>query len=69
MKDWQIVVLVLLVVVGIGAVVYFATRRSSPDDGDSDGDGTMASNSTADTIEGFGNVGVGLAAGIARLAT
>lgn len=68
MKDWQIVVLVLLVVVGIGAVVYFATRRS-PDDGDSDGDGTMASNSTADSIEGFGNIGVGLAAGIARLAT
>lgn len=68
MKDWQIVVLVLLVVVGIGAVVYFATRRS-PDDGDSDGDGTMASNGTADTIEGVGNLATGLAAGIARIAS
>lgn len=68
MKGWQVVVLVLLVVVGIGVVVFFATRRSSDTSAADETDGTMG-NSTADTVEGVGNLATGVAAGIARLAT
>lgn len=64
---WQVVLLLLVTVVGIAVVVYFATRRPAPTvDADENG---MMDNDVADQITGWGNLVTGGAAGIARLAT
>lgn len=62
---WQVVLLLLVTVVGIAVVVYFATRRPAPErDEDENG---MMDNDAADQIEGWGNLLTGGAAGVARL--
>lgn len=66
MKPWQVIAIVLVAVVGVALVVYFATRQNAPADDSAGIAGAQGTPSAADTVSGIGSGLTGFAAAVAR---
>lgn len=66
MKPWQVIVIVLVAVVGVALVVYFATRQSTPEPADGVAGALGTAPTASDTVTGIGNGLTGFASAVAR---